>query len=234
MGTLVRTLVGAEIQVGLRSAYLALAQAYLRHRGGTRLETSDGAEPQDIDHLVCGTEEPIDLRDTRKECAWINTDFERPVEVFNNLGHLFVLLETVPLLASQGFVSDVCAPTQQSRDSDGVAVPDLSGKGWALEAFGGVNIANNAKLARDLRSLWGFAPRRALLACRRIAWPPLDRLPLGQAIQVRATCKKKHGGMFDASAVVLPFARSDGVLVVEMQGITVSEPIGRKGADEAR
>jgi hypothetical protein len=66
-----------------------------------------------------------------------------------------------------GFEPDSCAPTQQSTSQAGDDIPDLSGAGWALEAYGGHDYGNNKKLIEDLCSLdrWQFSTLRWTLNC---------------------------------------------------------------------
>lgn len=222
MGTLVRTLSGDSIEADLRAAYVAVAHAYLEHRSGG-VDAVDATDPSVLDAVVCATEEEIDLRAARENCQLLDTDFERPAEVFNQLGHMFVIHEALPLLTGLGLAPDVCAPTQQSADRNGVGVPDLGGSSWALEAFGGVDISNNGKLAKDMRALTRWPGRRTLLACRPEAWRAAARVPIGQAHPVGTSCGKKHGGPFRAAATAVNLAETTTVILVELTGITVTD-----------
>src|SRR5262249_33552856 len=93
------------------------------------------------------TELPVDLRKARALCDLIDQDHERPIEVFNNLGHMFVLLQAANILLEESLAPRVCAPTQQSDDG-GRLIADLEGDNWALEAFGGVDITTTASSRR--------------------------------------------------------------------------------------
>ncbi|GEM_PF-6433768 len=149
---LVRNLSENSISEYLSRAYVALSKAFLRHRGGGGI-AAETIDPCLLDSAVCSTEQHIDLREVRKGCDLIATDEERPAEVFNNLGHMFVLLQAITILFEKcSLTPNLCAPTQQS-DHKGKRIRDLQGAGWILEAFGGSNIKNNGKLAKDLRTL---------------------------------------------------------------------------------
>lgn len=219
MGALVRTLKGDNVAADLKAAYEVLAHAYLEHRGGG-VGAADVKEPRNLDAVVRATEKPMDLRPAREKCRLIGTDFERPAEAFNNLGHMFVLCEALPLLAARGLVANVCAPTQQSVDEAGAAVPDLGGASWALEAFGGVNIANNGKLAKDFQSLAKWSGRRTLIACRPEAWRLARVLRVGDSSVVHAR-GKMHGGPLHTMAKATKMAETETVIITELTGIVM-------------
>lgn len=216
--TLVRNLSGNSICEDLTRVYIALSTAFLRHQGGgsVALETTD---PYLLDSAVCATEKHIDLRQTREDCDLIATDEERPVEVFNNLGHIFVLLQAVHILKKCSLIPSLCAPTQQSNH-EGERIGDLRGEGWVLEAFGGSNIKNNAKIAKDLRtlSLRANGGDRTFLAFRKSAWPEWDDTT-AQSISER--CAPSHGGPFTARARGQVRGSQNGVTVLEVSEITI-------------
>ncbi len=222
MGTLVRTLEAATIASDLERAFVALSRAYLVHRGGG-CPTEPVTSPGRLDALVRKTEEPIDLKPVRTECPLITTDRERPIEVFNNLGHMFVLLDAIPVLRAAGLEPTTCAPTQQSSDGAGQGIPDLGGPTWTLEAYGGTDITNNGKLAKDLRYLatWGAVGRRTFLACRRSAWPAVASLTADDFKLVKARCGPKQGGPIKASARARLLGQSEEVAVVELDAIEI-------------
>jgi hypothetical protein len=131
--TLVRTLHGDSIPDDLCRAYVALATAFLRHRGGGDV-ASETIDLCLLDSAVCATELHVDLRQSREHCDLITTDEERPGEIFNNLGHMFVLLQAIPILTEKcSLMPCFCAPTQQS-DHEGRRIADLEGGSlWRIE-----------------------------------------------------------------------------------------------------
>ncbi len=220
--TLVRTLHGDSIPDDLCRAYVALAITFLRHRGGGRVAT-ETIDPRLLDSAMCATELHVDLRQTREHCDLITTDEERPGEIFNNLGHMFVLLQAIPILAEKcSLMPRLCAPTQQS-DHEGGRIADLEGEGWALEAFGGSNITNNGKLAKDLRTLSGGAAQchRTFLAFRTSAWPASQMWDAAVVQPIRHRCAPRHGGPFSAHARGQVRGRLNGVTVLEVSEINV-------------
>ena len=220
--TLVRTLHGDSITNDLRRAYVALATAFLRHRGGGDVG-SETTDPCLLDSAVCTTELHLDLRQTREHCDLITTDEERPGEIFNNLGHMFVLLQAIPILSEKcSLLPQICAPTQQSRH-EGRRIADLEGKGWVLEAFGGSNIINNGKLAKDLRTLSGGATRchRTFLAFRTSAWPESQTWDTAVVQPISHQCAPSHGGPFSVQALGQMRGQLNGVTVLEVSEINV-------------
>jgi hypothetical protein len=219
--TLVHTLHGDSIPDDLCRAYVALATAFLRHRGGGGV-ASETIDPCLLDSAVCATELPVDLRQTREHCDLITTDEERPGEIFNNLGHMFVLLQAIPILAECSLMPRLCAPTQQS-DHEGRRIADLEGEGWALEAFGGSNITNNGKLAKDLRTLSGGATEchRTFLAFRTLAWPASQKWDAAVVQPISHRCARSHGGPFSAHARGQVRGRLNDVTVLEVSEINV-------------
>ena len=219
---LVRTLHGDTIPDDLSRAYVALANTFLRHRGGGGV-TSESIDPCLLDSAVCATEQHVDLRQIREHCDLITTDDERPGEIFNNLGHMFVLLQSIALLAEKcSFAPRLCAPTQQS-DYEGRRIADLEGEGWKLEAFGGANITNNGKLAKDLRTLLGGASQchRTFLAFRTSAWPTSQTWDDTVIQPISHRCPPSHGGPFTAQALGQVRGRLNGVTVLEVSEINV-------------
>jgi len=220
--TLVRNLAGPNIASDLCSAYKSLATCYLQHRSGLAASQS----PDDIscfDSAIRATEEPIDLRELRTRCELIGNDSERPVEVYNNLGHMFVLLKCIPILSSAGLSApDFCSPTQQA-DHEGSRIADLEGKGWALEAYGGGNIMNNGKLAKDLRTLAGRAnpETRIFLAFRQLALPRSIEWVSSQVIELKQNCPPSHGGPFKAVSRAQLLETQNGVSVFELFDIAI-------------
>jgi hypothetical protein len=173
-----------------------------------------------LDRRVRGTEDLVDLREARECCCLIEVDSHRPGEIFNQLGHMFVLLESLRLMRGQGFVADSCAPTQQSIDARGRSIADLSGPSWALEAFGGVDIRNNGKLAKGLKALQDREQThcRVFLACRTEGWALVEKLT-ERPTPFDASCSKKHGGPIKARAEASLADRSSMVTVVEVSNI---------------
>ena len=220
--TLVRTLHGDSIPDDLRRAYVALATAFLRHRGGSGV-ASETIDPYLLDSAVCSTELHVDLRQTHEHCDLITTDEERPGEIFNNLGHMFVLLQAILILAKEcSLMPRLCAPTQQS-DHEGRRIADLEGEGWVLEAFGGSNIKNNGKLAKDLRTLSGGVPQchRTFLAFRTSAWPASQTWDAAVVQPISHRCAPSKGGPFTAHARGQVRGRLNGVTVLEVSEINV-------------
>lgn len=221
--TLVRNLNGNLISEDLSRAYVALSKAFLRHRGGGGV-ASETIDPFLLDSAVCATEQHIDLRQTRKNCDLIATDEERPGEVFNNLGHMFVLLQAIPILFDKcSLAPNLCAPTQQS-DHEGERIADLQGAGWVLEAFGGTDVKNNGKLAKDLRALSARAKQgdRTFLAFRTSAWPTTKTWDEATAQPFSQRCAPSHGGPFSAHAQGQVRDRQNGVTVLEVSEIVLA------------
>lgn len=90
-------------------------------------------------------------------------------EIETNLRQVEVLILALrtPVLRTATSVS--LNPTQQAGFD---AAGQLNKLQWVLEAFGGVNVNNKAKLARDGESLrTASAGTRRFFACRTSAWP---------------------------------------------------------------
>ncbi|MGO9119174.1 MAG: hypothetical protein ACLQPD_16400 [Desulfomonilaceae bacterium] len=214
--TLVRTLKGDSIRTDLERAYIALSRVLLSHRGGGSFSVKEAADPMLLDELLCSTELPVDLRVVRATCDLIAQDEERPGEIFNNLCHMFVLMQAATIMTEDLSLKPLaCAPTQQSDCSD------LEGSGWVLEAFGGVNVSNNGKLAKDLRELArsASAGNRVFLAVREDAWRLPRGLPDREWRNITAQCPLSHGGPFSMSAKVTLRGRRNGVAVIEAHSI---------------
>ena len=225
MGHLVGTLRGDRIVEELQQAYGFLAKAYLRHRAGG-LSDVENADLSTLQAAVLDSESLVNLSEAKARCELIEADFERPGELFNQLGHVSVLIAAASGLASRGIYSSICAPTQQSADTEGRAIPDLGGTDWFLEAYGGVNYGNAGKLAKDLRSLARSArtsqTSRVFLAFRQSAWhlkTPVSQLRFSP---IAHRCSKNHGGPFRATAQGQVFYTSTEVEIVEVRNITVT------------
>jgi len=226
MGHLVRTLQGEHIIEGLRQAYVVLARTYLRHRAGG-LADADNADLPALQQAVLDSESLVDLSEARTRCPLIEADAERPGELFNQLGHMEVLLAAASALAARGLRPNICAPTQQSADADGNSIPDLGGIDWFLEAYGGVDYGNNGKLAKDLRSLahrsGASSPRRFFLAFRPSAWHRKTPLPSLRFGPIAHSCSKKHGGPFRATGEGQLFLPLPGVVIAELRNIVIND-----------
>lgn len=218
--TLVQNLKGDSIREDLIVSYAALAVAYLRHRSGG-IRSMEMVDCVSLDIAVRSTETPIDLAETRKSCPLIGTNSERPGEVFNNLNHMYVLIQATELLAAtHGFRPTFCSPTQQS-EQDGARIADLEGENWALEAYGGGDLSNNGKLAKDLRTLArrALTGNRTYLAFRTESYDQVSAWPPGADRCIRARCSKAHGGPFTVTASARLQGTLNGVSVVEVVNI---------------
>jgi hypothetical protein len=221
-GTLVDTLRGDAIPRDLDLAYRTLARALLAHR--SRSEAGGGVDAASLDRAVCETEAVMDLKDAQAICPRISAPSERPGEVFDNLGHMFVLLQAVSILREEcSLTPTCCAPTQQSKH-EGVRIADLEGDGWALEAYGGVDVRNNSKLALDLRALFLVKPTlpRTFLAFRESAFGPVTKVTDGGTVQLSTMCPARRGGPFAAQATATVVGRLNGVVVLETGPIEVT------------
>jgi hypothetical protein len=224
MGHLVRALQGENIVEDLRRAYLVLARAYLHHRAGG-IGNIDDADFWTLRDAVLESEKRVPLSAARAQCALIEADSERPGELFDQLGHMEVLLAAATELSSRELRPTICAPTQQSVDAERQGIPDLGGSDWFLEAYGGVAYANNGKLARDLHSLclWSRTSLlcRLFLAFRESAWHRKAALSSDRFGRIAISCSKKHGGPFGVTAEGQLLLSSSGVNVVEVRNITI-------------
>lgn len=220
MSHLIRSLQGKELD-GLRDAYSILAETYLTHRAGRTLDPGHKFQLnyESLRDTVLKSEEEVPLAVPRQASEFITADAERPVELFNNLGQVEVLVAAIDILRAAGFEPDSCAPTQQSTNQDGEDIPDLSGPGWALEAFGGHDLGNNKKLMEDLCSLhrWYEQGHDVFLAFRDEAWKRYRRTPLqtGQAMSVSGTTRKTRSEFGEhkvkCQASLLPLDQIDSV-----------------------
>jgi hypothetical protein len=195
MAHLIKTLFGDDLN-RLEEAYIVLAEAYLQHRTG---QTGPGTPEGNFAALrdrVLASEAPVNVGQLCKpKCDLINTDYERPIELFNNLGQVEVLIAAIKIMRSIDLPPTKSAPTQQSHDDDGNSVSDLEGNGWKLEAFGGHNCTSNQKLFEDLCTLKTTRENegRMFLAFRQQAWQAAYRaksLSLDSATSVGGTTKK--------------------------------------------
>lgn len=221
--TLVQNIKGDSICDDLQRSYAALAVAYLRHRSGG-IKSTESVDCVSLDIAVRSTETHIDLTDTRRACPLIGADSERPGEVFNNLNHMFVLLQaTEILLGKHGFRPTFCSPTQQSYQ-DGARIADLEGDNWALEAYGGGDLSNNGKLAKDLRTLASRAQigNSTFFAFRRESYNQISEWSPDEVNFFRGRCSKAHGGPFTATASARLQGQLNGVSVVEVFSIELT------------
>jgi hypothetical protein len=87
-------------------------------------------------------------------------------EVHRQVGQMAVLALALRSERLGGAIVSGLSPTQQAgHDASGV----LDGGGWALEVFGGIDVTNNRKRAKDVRTLGAFHGRR-FFACWETAW----------------------------------------------------------------
>lgn len=222
-GSLVATLHGNAILDDLDLAYRTLARALLAYRSRTE-PTAGAVDAASLDQAVCQTEAVIDLRPAQAACPMISASSERPGELFNNLGHIFVLLQAVSILQERcSLVPTWCAPAQQSSH-EGLPIADLEGDGWALEAYGGANVRNNSKLALDLRSLSLVKPtlHRTFLAFRENAYRSIAAVPDWGEVRLRATCSPRQGAPFATQTLATVVGRRHGVVVLETDAIEVT------------
>jgi hypothetical protein len=196
MAHLIRTLVGKKDLDRLEEAYIVLAEAYLQHRTGQTNSRSGGTGFEALRQRVLASEAKVNIRERCGQlCDLINTDYERPVELFNNLGQVEVLIAAIKIMRELKLPPTKSAPTQQSQDDDGNSVADLEGDGWKLEAYGGHNCKSNQKLFEDLCTLKSTQKNqsRMFLAFRKDAWQaayPKKPLLKKGSISVRGTTKK--------------------------------------------
>lgn len=215
---LVATLFGEQIQSGLCEAYASLASDFLKARGLPLLDAS--APSTEIDEEISKTEDEIEL--TRESGSKVEMARARPIELFNNLRHIFVIIHAGGSLAQRGLRSLACAPTQQSS-SGGDRVADLQGDGWVLEAYGGVSAKNNRKLVKALESLQrGLAKGgRAFLALRESATKSAAQQAVGDPWVYAQRRYKTKGGRVPVEAKGVVFGLQSGVVVIEVTFIDV-------------
>jgi len=233
MSHLVRALKGAEISQ-LRRIYSILAEAYLEHRAG-RDAHSDHSSPADYHSLrnrVLSSESAISLSAYRHACDFITAEQERPIEVFNNLGQMEVLVAAIDILHDTGRIPDRCAPTQQSKDDDYQDIPDLAGPDWSLEAFGGHNYGNNKKLIEDLCSLYQryTSGDTVFLAFRDAAWTAYRSTKLipGEPLRVKGTTAKSRVEFgrtrVRCTAQLRPIENRDSIWVCQVLNLSCDPP----------
>ena len=235
MGHLLRTLEGPNEIDRLTEAYEVLADAYLKHRSGKSESLENvgcGSRFRTLCSMVLATEDFMHVGELSCKCDLISTDFERPVEVYNNLGQIEVLIAAVTILRKSYLRPQTCAPTQQSTDQDGNAISDLQGVGWRLEAYGGLNCKSNQKLFEDLCTLHqsSHENERLFLAFRHCAWQAAyksKRLEQNANVQVQGTTKKgrtQYGGhKVNVSANLKLVDEHDSICVVEVTGVVTSQ-----------
>jgi len=170
----------------------------------------------------------------RHKCSLINTDFERPVELFNNLGQIEVLIAAIKIMRQSGRTPSKSAPTQQSKDDDGTDVSDLEGDGWRLEAFGGHNCTSNQKLFEDLCTLMTSSSDNdeLFVAFRRTAWEAAykkKQLELGLKTQVGGTTKKIRSDFgnrkVNVQAQLELIGALDGICVSRVSNLTCTPSV---------
>jgi hypothetical protein len=207
---------GRTVQAKLETAFCVLAGALRNHLATRTIATRESGKTwKEVATAIRSLEEPIDLSGACRACPDITGRQERPVEVFNGLGHMEVLLAAIELLgvADPELKPSTCAPTQQYTDSDEnisegecdsnldePRIADLQGAGFALEAYGGVNYRNNSKAALDfdlLRRIRAEAPETRCFVCirREAITGKKKELPNWKTGDTpSATCAKRHGG----------------------------------------
>lgn len=196
MAHLIRTLVGDNDLNRLEEAYIVLAEAYLAHRNGQTKPAAAESNFEILRDRVLASESRVNVGQLCKpKCDLISTDYERPIELFNNLGQVEVLIAAIKIMRSIGLPPTKSAPTQQSNDDQGNSVADLEGDGWKLEAFGGHNCTSNQKLFEDLCTLKTSQEKdgRMFLAFRQQAWCAAYRtkkLSMDSTTSVGGTTKK--------------------------------------------
>jgi hypothetical protein len=206
----------ATVQAKLEKAFCVLAGAFRDHLATRTTATGESGKTwKEVAAVIRSIEQPIPLSAACLNCPDITGRPERPVEVFNGLGHMEVLLAAIELLgvAAPELKPSVCAPTQQYTDSDDNApegecdsnldeprIADLQGTGFALEAYGGVNYRNNSKAALDfdlLRRIRAEASESRCFVCirREAITGKKGELPNWKCGDTpSATCAKRHGG----------------------------------------
>ncbi|VTT98801.1 unnamed protein product [Gemmataceae bacterium] len=231
MAVLLKTLKGKVELDRLPVAYCVLATAYLAHRGQAT-ETAEKAGTltyQTLRHLVLASEDRIPLEGAMQACDLITAEEQRPAEVFDNLCHVEVLIAAISIMRGLGLDPCECAPTQQSQDEEMKAIPDLSGAGWSLEAYGGQNCDSNHKLFEDLCALERWRCQGSIsvfLAFREEAWVayrPGTDLKVGIPVPVRGRTKKNYkdygNSKVGVSALLTPRACAERVWVVQASDI---------------
>jgi hypothetical protein len=194
MGHLIRTLSGKADLDRLSDAYVVLAQAYLAHRA--QITDRESIDFDSLRDRVLASEATVLVGELCKsECDLIDTEEERPVELYNNLGQIEVLIAAIIIMRSKGLTPTKSAPTQQSQDPEGNDVSDLEGDDWKLEAFGGQNCKSNQKIFEDLCTLKTSrtSEQRMFLGFREAAWTAAyrnKRLSESEPTPISGTTKK--------------------------------------------
>ncbi|MEO2026613.1 MAG: hypothetical protein ABGZ23_12110 [Fuerstiella sp.] len=237
MGHLIRTLEGKKDLERLEEAYVVLAQGYLSHRAGQRYdepETEGVPSFEDLKTYVLRSEEKVPVGDLKERCDLIDTDEERPVELYNNLGQIEVLIAAIKILQNLGLEPEKAAPTQQSKDESGEDVSDLQGTGWNLEAFGGQKCTSNQKLFEDLCTLHESSElgNRHFLGFRRLAWDEAykaKKLTTTERTFVGGTTKKRRARYgekkVNVQAQLHLVGECDGICVCEAFDIICNPPL---------
>ena len=230
MGHLIRTLNNPEELGRLPEAYCVLAKAYLEHRSGHMAGVGSHVpfSYNDLRIVVVRSESEVSLKSLKHECDLIDAEVERPVELFNNLGQIEVLIAAINTLGQFGLEAQRGAPTQQSRDSSGMEVADLEGDGWKLEAYGGQKCSSNKKLYEDICTLNQAcrSGERMFLAFRRSAWDATyktRRLSTREPTSVVGTTRKARaryrGKKVSVSANLTLIGELEGVCVCKVKDI---------------
>jgi len=221
---LIQTLIGDEELDQLENAYVVLAEAYLEHRAGRANADEDQSSFETLRTRVLASEDRVPVgKMCRAKCPLITAEEERPIELFNNLGQIEVLIAAIKIMRDLKRPPTQSAPTQQSKDDDGNDLSDLEGLGWKLEAFGGQNCTSNQKLFEDLCTLKSSAVDGddLFLAFRRTAWSEAyktKQLEIGTRTQVSGTTKKIRSDFEKRKVSVQAYLE----LVGELDGICVS------------
>lgn len=237
------------VQTKLERAFRVLAGALRDHLATRTTATRESAKTwKEIAGAIRIMEQPIDLSAACLACPDIRGRPERPVEVFNGLGHMEVLLAAIELLgdAAPELKPNVCAPTQQYTDSDDNAsegtcgsnideprIADLQGAGFALEAYGGVNYRNNSKAALDfdlLGRIQAGAPETRCFVCirREAIRGKKTELPNWKSGDTpSATCAKRHGGRWQIQRQIVgrwPADHSGSYILLELAAFRGGSP----------
>ncbi len=119
MGHLIRTLVGDADLNRLPAAYDVLAEAYLACRAGKLVDCKDAINSfSALRDSVLASEAKVPVgKLCRPKCDLVDTDEERPAELFNNLGQIEMLIGAIRIMREAGLSPTKSAPTQQSKDN---------------------------------------------------------------------------------------------------------------------
>ncbi len=222
--------IGDEDLDRLSEAYVVLAEAYLAHRTGRTDSSNEDSSFASLRKRVLASEENLDIGvECKLKCDLINTEKERPIELFNNLGQVEVLIAAIKIMRDIGLRPIKSAPTQQSQDDEGNGVSDLEGDSWKLEAFGGQNCTSNQKLFEDLCTLKTTRRNedRMFLAFRKAAWDAAyksKKLSLVSRTSVGGTTKKLrpdfHNCKVNVQAEIQLVGTYDDIFVCEVLDLT--------------